>query len=710
VTQEKDHKGGRETGPGEKPAKTLVGRALLPNSSRPPPRPTSQPPRASSRPAAGPLSRGRLTTPTPRRAPAQPLRAPRSNQPPVEEISSSLLLEDDSASGSLPGVEELSGSLLLEDPSDLALDDATVVVPPAPAAAPVPEAQVPQERHVHAAHRALLGIPELPTATPSPNLADIAPAALPSSSGTLRPPDPVPHSAVPSSSSTAVSAALPPDGVPPPPEQMFEALHGFEAAQAEIAHSLEPVHADRPAEAQPMTATRDPVPADVEMTSLPRSRVVVAMEAFKGAIETLKAALGDDSPQRRRWFLPAIAMAGLLVGVGVVVLLVSLVRKGSDEPEARTEPSATAPAASPAPEKLAAAPAPEPAPAASIAPSAPTVVVSTTPCKVSGKPHVVAPSAIVSAGVEVRGVGNDVAVGFAPNEHQATAVRVDPASLSLSSTVDAQSTESVRRVVPLASADGALTIANDADRDGDGLQGRRTVPFDPPLDVGAAAGKLAWAHHGGGPAGDLWHLDGQGNIQALRVATDMNSSASPSAAVALRFGPAILMGAASGHDSLVPQGALSRAAGLGDAVGSPAVAINDGVIIVAWADRASSNDPWGMRWVRFKAGEPAGEPGTFTPPAGGKGEQVMSPGLAAVPGGRFLLVWTDGPTSRHDVRALTLSHEGLPLGKPLDISNRSTNAGQGQAAVNAARQGLVAFLESADSGFRVVATPIACGQ
>ena len=169
------------------------------------------------------------------------------------------------------------------------------------------------------------------------------------------------------------------------------------------------------------------------------------------------------------------------------------------------------------------------------------------------------------------------------------------------------------------------------------------------------------------------------------------------------------MGTATGRDALSPQGALSRAAGLGDTVGSPAVAINDGVVIVAWADRASSSDPWSLRWVRFKAGEAAGEPGTFTPPAGGKGEQVMSPGLAAVPGGRFLLVWTDGPAARHDVRALTLSHDGAPLGKPLNISNRSANAGQGQAAVNAARQGLVAFLESADSGFRVVATAITCG-
>ena len=129
----------------------------------------------------------------------------------------------------------------------------------------------------------------------------------------------------------------------------------------------------------------------------------------------------------------------------------------------------------------------------------------------------------------------------------------------------------------------------------------------------------------------------------------------------------------------------------------------------AWADRASSNEPWHLQWVHFKAGDAPGDPRTFVPPAGGTGSQAMSPSVTAVPGGRFLLVWTEGPAARHDVRALTLSREGEPLGKALSISTRSANAGQGQAAVNALRAGLVAFLESTDDGFRVVATPIRCG-
>jgi hypothetical protein len=300
-----------------------------------------------------------------------------------------------------------------------------------------------------------------------------------------------------------------------------------------------------------------------------------------------------------------------------------------------------------------------------------------------------------------------VALGFAPNEHQATALRVDAASLSPSSTVDTPSADAIRRVVPLASNDGALTIAADADRDGDALRGRRTAALDPAIEIGAAGTDLVWAHPGGGPAGKLWALEGDGNVEALRAASEVGPSG-PVTAIALRRGSAIWVGTATGHDTLVAQGALSKAGSSTGSVGSPAIAINDGVVIAAWADRVTPADPWRLRWVRFKAGEAPGEAGTFTPPAGGKGEQAMSPGVAAVPGDRFLLVWTEGPAAKHDVRALTLSREGQPIGKPLVISNKTGNSGQGQAAVNAARQGMVAFLESAEGGFQVMATPIAC--
>jgi hypothetical protein len=717
----------------------------------------------------------------------------RRRTPSLEEISSSLLLPDDetSSSGILPGLEELSGSLLLEDPTvvreDLigvpfAAHHLEAAPPPAPSASQLEKTV---ELTAASADRTEQEMPAMPPATPGPTFdtlptvampaiarpdgaapltktersaprasappahapqasADalptvalpavaLPPLALPSTTPTKRPPAPLDTDLQPvPASPPSVDAAPGPDGVPPPPQHMYDALHGYETSQPPLAQAASQAPGGAPApgagEARVSPPPSDPVPDDIELNALPRSPIDVAKAAARSAIAALTSTFDEGSAgdARKRWFLPAIAVAGLVVGVGLVAIVVSVARKGGDDTDAHTTASAPTAPASAGPSALSPAPAAEriattpttpttqPVAAAEAVPAAPAVsappaeaVASTTPCKVTGKTRVLAPSAIVQAGVEVRSIGGDVAVGFAPSEHQATALRIDAASLSTSSTVDAQSSESIRRVVPLGSADGALSVAADTDRDGDVLRGRRTVALDPPVEIGGSAGGLVWAHPGGAAAGRIWPL-GDGTVEALRGTAD---AVAPSAgALAMRLGGDIWMGAVTARDGLAPNGALSKAIGSGASVGSPAIAMNDGVVLVAWADRVSAQDPWRMRWVRFKAGEAPGEPGTFTPPAGGKGEQAMSPGIAAIPGGRFLLVWTEGPATRHDVRAITLSREGQPIGKPLDISGKSVNAGQGQAAVNAARQGLVAYLESTpENGFRVVSTAITCG-
>ncbi len=87
----------------------------------------------------------------------------------------------------------------------------------------------------------------------------------------------------------------------------------------------------------------------------------------------------------------------------------------------------------------------------------------------------------------------------------------------------------------------------------------------------------------------------------------------------------------------------------------------------------------------------------------------MSPGVAPLPGGRFLLVWTEGPAKQRAVRALTLAANGTPVGPPLAVSNAGINAGQGQAAILPDGHGVIAFLESTDGGgFQVMGAAVSC--
>jgi hypothetical protein len=419
---------------------------------------------------------------------------------------------------------------------------------------------------------------------------------------------------------------------------------------------------------------------------------------------------GDSSrAEPRKPLLPIIALAGLLAGIGLVMLVVRATRSHGGATSTTSSPSAaTSSSASleTAAQRLAPVASQTEAPAPSTGATSPVV----TECAVAGDPQLIAPRAIVAAGIEVRAFGKDVALGFAPNEHQAMLVRLDPATLAVSQSTVAHSTHSIRRVTPIPGRTGKLDLAIDVDRNGDPLQGRRTMPLDPPVQVGVADSQLVWAPLDRGVQGSLWRLEGEGPVEALRGARSESNLAM--VAIAFRRAGAVWLGTAERSNTLAPKGQLSRVNGLGPMVGSPAIAVNEGIAIAAWADRPSPDDPWQLRLTRFKAGEAADEPRAFKPPPGGKGEEAMSPALAVVPGGRFLLVWTEGPTSAHAVRAVTLSADGTATGKAIAISADGVNAGQGQAALTASGRGLVAFLQSSTSGdtsaFHVAAAPIVC--
>ncbi|HLK41445.1 MAG TPA: hypothetical protein VKU41_32070 [Polyangiaceae bacterium] len=613
-------------------------------ASRAPVDPASVSPKATA--AAPPADAGRAARP-PQNGPAS-----REAFPSAEEISGSLLLPDDAQETGSSDVEELSGSLLIEDPGDG--DGPPLVSRLAPVgASATPAAPTPP---VEPAYRSLLGIPRLPSSTPGPE--------------------------------------LPAENVAP--ARAYAGRNGTVPA-GDAGQTFEP--SSRTQSAVPPAGSTAAVGGDVEVTTLPHGPLAALRSAWRSTARRVDAALrARTSPDGRPvWVLALIGSGGLAVGVGLMVLIVTTTRRGNVA-AAAVRPPAT-PSSSlvvePAPASaVAAAPVPPPAP-------------MLTPCIANGPPHVLAPSATLAAGLEVRTSGDDVALGFAPSDHQAVGVALDPSSFTQSRTATVKSTDPVRRVTPIGPPSGPLALAVDVERKGDPVRGRRTVVFDRPLQIGAQGGSLGWNQPKGGPSGKLWPLEGDAAVDALRAATSGVGKDAVSEIV-FRSGGLVAFGATTGGGSPLPKGDLGHVDGLGPAVGSPAVAVNDGIVLLAWADRASTGDPWRLRWTRFSAGEAAGEVKTFAPPPGGPGDPIMSPGLAALPGKRFLLVWTEGPPSHHEVRALTLAEDGSPIGGPIAVSNGGVNAGQGQAAVLASGKGVVAFLESTDDGFQVAATGVVC--
>lgn len=405
--------------------------------------------------------------------------------------------------------------------------------------------------------------------------------------------------------------------------------------------------------------------------------------------------LRELAKTRPPWFLAAAGGFGALILLGLIGVVVKIAKSGSstggDHPVTSATQTATAPSVVTAPTT----------PSATASIVAPPPVASALPvtCSLGGAAKTMAPRAQVGSGIEVRAVSGSVSLGFATGPKEGVVQFLDPTTFASSATASVKSADSIRRVVALKGKAGTV----DTDRKGDPLQGRRTVVGDPLIDLGAADGGLAWAPHATDRSTTLWSLTGTGNVEALRA----ERAASGNAYVAFRQGTAVYYGAFGGSPA-APLGSLSKVDGLGPQVGSPAIAVSGEHAFVVWSDRASAQDPWGLRYVVFGAGKEASAPKSFTLPPGGLGEQAMSPGVAALPGEQFLLLWTEGPTSSHQVRAIVIGANGEAHGAPLTVSADGVNAGQGQAAFVDGGHGLVAFLGASGKNFEVVATPISC--
>ena len=337
----------------------------------------------------------------------------------------------------------------------------------------------------------------------------------------------------------------------------------------------------------------------------------------------------------------------------------------------------------------------------------PPPAVNLGPCALGAAgPKSIAPRALVPSGVEVVAAGNTIAAGFAtaPKEGQVTVV--DASTLAAGPSVRIKGSEPLRRVMPLVSEGKAPQGSGDADRKNDRITGRRAVAGSPPIDIGVADGNLVWAPHGSDKVTTLWALPGEGNAEALRA---VSLDGVKGYAFAFRRSGAIWIGVATTDGkALTAKGELTGVAGLGPQVGSPAIAASGDQVLVVWADRASASDAWGLRSQRTKIGEAPEAARAFNPPAGGLGAPFMSPGVTSLGGGRFLVVWTEGAVSSHQVRAQTLDAKGAQQGDALLISADGVNAGQGQAAIGTDGRGIVAYLASSGKTFEVVATPISC--
>jgi hypothetical protein len=673
------------------------------------------------------------------RAAAAPPPPMRPREPSAEELSGSMLLPaDEDPKGKLDEAEELSGSVLLDEPA----------APRPGSIKTAPGFAVPRAHH---------GPTKQSPQVPAPKLNSSIPPPLPKTStrpqSSMPPPLPVPPA--PSSSPKTIESPQAAVNIPAPaplpsraPVPPHVPTPSFSPAPPPVAAA--PAVPERPPVFDPSLPAGVPVPDQIELPpppgwpppsmsahpspqspshapalgvpTIPSERPPSAGEAAEQNVIPRRflnlppwSALLDGN--RPKWFLPAVAAGGFIVGVGLIGLIIGAVRGGDSSSAAPSKSKpvagarATSTSSSPAATTTTASTAAAPANATTAA-SPPAAVTSTAPCKVAGDAHTIAANGTIAAGVEVASLDGDLALGFATSPKDALAVRLDPDSFAAKAQAHGRSTDPLRRVTPYVDSRHTFALLADADKKLDRVAGRRGVAAALPFDLGGTGGQVVAVARGAlGGGARVWSLDGDGGapeqIRAVRVpGTNDNTYA-----IAYRRAGAIWIGVASGDkpSQLAARGSLARVAGLGGTpLGSPSIAASGTTVLVAWADHDAASSPYSIRYVLFDVSGSPGDAATFSLPPGGEGTQGMSPGVAGVSGDRFVIVWTEGAEGRHQVRMETLGKDGHPLGAATTLSPSGVNAGQGQAAATEGGHGAAAFLQESGNLFEIIAVPLSC--
>jgi hypothetical protein len=134
-----------------------------------------------------------------------------------------------------------------------------------------------------------------------------------------------------------------------------------------------------------------------------------------------------------------------------------------------------------------------------------------------------------------------------------------------------------------------------------------------------------------------------------------------------------------------PDGSASAEAsaieGAPKSLGTPNVAPFGDQALVMFSARGDKSEPYRIYVATAAPGKLAGPARALELPTEGGG--AIAPSLAALPGQRYLLQWTDGNVGQYQVHARIFDSELKPLSEPLLISAKGANAGQGTIVTTA---------------------------
>jgi hypothetical protein len=108
--------------------------------------------------------------------------------------------------------------------------------------------------------------------------------------------------------------------------------------------------------------------------------------------------------------------------------------------------------------------------------------------------------------------------------------------------------------------------------------------------------------------------------------------------------------------------------------------------------------------------EATGEPLDLDGPVPGQDADIARPIVARIDTQRSLVAWTSGSIyAGMDVRMQTIGKYGEPLGAAIILPHEGSAFGRPTVAVSPSGRAVIAFLDSSEHGFQVVASSLDCG-
>ncbi len=308
-------------------------------------------------------------------------------------------------------------------------------------------------------------------------------------------------------------------------------------------------------------------------------------------------------------------------------------------------------------------------------------------CTSSKKPRKLAPRAYIRVAPELLpNPGSErVALGFAASGSTAVGITLDPESLDADRPFEAAG----RDIVSVAPAieGGKLSFA--VDRGSGELQNAKPI-LGTSMTAGLTSNGFATVS-GDSPPKVVWNI-GAKKITAPRMA---HVSGVGHAVTFRRDGQSGKV-VAGWLDSSGSKKTDLIAVDTVPFVGTPTIAAGDEDVLITFAARANKDAYWGVVMAKAKHGANPTKTKRFPIPSGGPGSQAISPSAAGLPGGKWLVQWTEGTGGQHSVRVQTLDSNLVALGDPVNVSPPDANAGQGVVWATGKRAVSLYFAKTAE--------------